>query len=204
MDAATLHPPDSSHADFAPDNVPYERLMGQWFIIASTLPLWKNKRDVSITYTPIPDEPATTFDDLVQFHYDSAALGSLPWEVKGVDKLETDVEGNGVRWKWRGKGFLKISTSHWQLLGYSLLSAPPSGDTESTLPPPVATDPEWVVTYFSSTLFTPAGLDIYVRKPDALTEEQVEGLVRKLEGLGGEVEALVKDGGMFRVPHSSV
>jgi hypothetical protein len=89
---------------------------------------------------------------------------------------------------------LAIATSHWQLLGYSIPS-PPSPN-ESNSPP----TPTWAVTYFSSTLFTPAGLDIYARDPSTLTDEHVEGLVKKLEELGGEIEALVKDGGMFRIP----
>ncbi|GAA5825918.1 hypothetical protein JCM11251_000052 [Rhodosporidiobolus azoricus] len=199
MDAATIHPPDSNHSDFSPYNVPYEQLMGK--CIASTLPLWKGKRDVSITYSPIERAPATTLDDLVQFRYASSKPDSTPWKVKGVDTLQTDVEGNGARWKWRGKGLLKISTSQWQILGYHLSPSPPSTDTTALAAAPA--EPEWVVTYFSSTLFTPAGLDIYTRRPDALSDEQVEELVKKLEGLGANVEKLVQNGGMFRVPHSS-
>ncbi|BGP19090.1 hypothetical protein JCM10213_006644 [Rhodosporidiobolus nylandii] len=199
MESVQLHPPDSVHEDFAPERVPYDRLMGQWCVVASTLPLWKNKRDVTITYTPIAGEPETTFDDLVRFSFSSSKLGSKQWEVKGVDRLETDLQGNGARWKWRGKGLLKISTSHWQLLGYSLAPSPPA-DAASSSPPA----PEWAVTYFSSTLFTPAGLDIYTRTPTSLTNSQVAEVIQQLEGLGGEVESLCKDGGMFRVPHSEV
>ncbi|GAA6041499.1 hypothetical protein JCM8097_001908 [Rhodosporidiobolus ruineniae] len=197
MPSIQLHQPNSSHPDLAPESVPYDRLMGQWFVIASTLPLWKNKRDVSITYSAIPGEPATTFDDLVQYRSATAKPDSSPSEVRGIDRLETDVEGNGARWKWRGKGFLKIASSHWQLLGFSLGSSSPIPDAAG------ATEADWVVTYFSSTLFTPAGLDIYVREPSALSDDRVDELVRSLEGLGGEIEALVKNGGMFRIPHSS-
>lgn len=57
------------------------------------------------------------------------------------------------------------------------------------------------MTYFSKTLFTPAGLDIYARGAEGLSDEQVATLVTALEGLGGEVEKLCRDGGMFRVPH---
>lgn len=87
----------------------------------------------------------------------------------------------------RGKGLLMIATSRWQLLGYNLS--------------PLSQGPEWVVTYFASTLFTPAGLDIYSRTPGGLSHEFVEQLVEGLKGLGGEVEGLCKDGGMFRIPH---
>jgi hypothetical protein len=91
----------------------------------------------------------------------------------------------------RGRGMLAIATSHWQVLGYSLSSSTNSPSSAAS---------EWVVTYFSSTLFTPAGLDVYARDPSTLTEDYVEGLVKKLEGLGGEIEGLVKNGGMFRIP----
>lgn len=86
----------------------------------------------------------------------------------------------------RGKGLLTPITSHWQLLGCSLAPA----------------QPEWAVTYFSSTMFTPAGLDVYVRHGSAgLSDEQVKVIVQGLEGLGGEVEELCKGVGMFRVVH---
>lgn len=99
---------------------------------------------------------------------------------------------------------LAIATSHWQLLGYSLPSAssPASSTVDSSTQS--SAEPSWAVTYFSSTLFTPAGLDIYARDPSTLTDEYVEGLVKKLEALGGEIEGLVKDGGMFRIPFTAL
>ncbi|KAJ8292530.1 DNA ligase [Rhodotorula toruloides] len=192
MDPLELHQPNSTAPSLAPAQVPYDRLLGTWRVVASTLPLWKNKRDVTITYTRIDGEEETTFDDLVKFSKQSAKIGSSQWEVKGVDRLERDLEGNGARWKWRGKGWLKISTSHWQLLGYSLSPSSPAATSDA---------PEWVVTYFSSTLFTPAGLDVYARTPTALSDDFVDDIVRKLEEMGGEVGQPVQNGGMFRIPH---
>ncbi|GAA5869117.1 hypothetical protein JCM1840_000474 [Sporobolomyces johnsonii] len=202
MDNITLHQPDTSHPDLAPSTVPYDRLMGHWHVVASTLPLWRGKANVTISYDPIAGEPVTTFDDTVRFTY---AGKKRKWEVKGVDRLEEGVDGNGARWKWRGKGLLKISTSHWPLLGYSLRSpsSQPSRPSSSPSSPSSAASPEWAITYFSSTLFTPAGLDIYSRGPNTLSDEFIEGLVQKLQALGCEVGGLVKDGGMFRVPHDA-
>lgn len=82
-----------------------------------------------------------------------------------------------------------IATSQWQLLGFNI-SEKSSQE-----------DPEWIVTYFKSTIFTPAGLDIYSRGPHTLSDEFVQRLVVKIESLGGEMADLVKKGGMFRVPH---
>jgi hypothetical protein len=94
----------------------------------------------------------------------------------------------------RGKGLLMIATSRWQLLGFHVSSSPGAEATD-------AEDPEWVVTYFASTLFTPAGLDIYSRQNHGLSDKFVESLIEDIRSLGGEVAQLVKDGGMFRVPH---
>lgn len=100
MDALNLHQPNSTPPTLSPDQVPYELLLGTWHVVASTLPLWRNKRDVTITYTRIEGEEETTFDDLVKFSKRNAKVGSSQWEVKGVDRLERDLEGNGARWKW--------------------------------------------------------------------------------------------------------
>ena len=99
----------------------------------------------------------------------------------------------------RGKGWLRISTSHWQLLGFSL--SPLLSATAVPLGPSPTPSPDWVVTYFSSTLFTPAGLDIYARDPRGVDEDKVRALTAEIERLGGEVARLVKGGKMFRIPH---
>ncbi|KAJ7786475.1 hypothetical protein B0H16DRAFT_1490593 [Mycena metata] len=172
-------------------SVPYADLLGTWHVVASTLPMWKDKKNVKITYSTIPGEPETTLDDVVSYESRSAKLGSAPSTVRGVDRLQ---EGATTVWKWRGKGWLMIATSKWQLLGFNVSPTTQSASPEST------TEPEWVVTYFESTLFTPRGLDIYSRSKDGLSDAFIESLIEEI-GAVGEVEALVKDGGMFRVPH---
>ena len=73
-----------------------------------------------------------------------------------------------------------IASSHWQFLGYSN---------------------SWAVTYFSKTLFTPAGIDIYVRDGEkGLNEELRDEIVRKLAALGGDIAELSKD--IFEVKRS--
>lgn len=84
---------------------------------------------------------------------------------------------------------LMVASSNWQLLGFNV-TATPSPE-----------NPEWIVTYFGSTVFSPAGLDLYSRGSKALSDEMVEKIVRAIEALGGEMAELVKDGKMFRVPH---
>lgn len=112
--------------------------------------------------------------------------------MHGVDKSfdvpntasATNAEGEGVAslgYNWRGKGWLVIATSKWEILGY--------GDEDGT-------GNSWVVTYFAKTLFTPAGVDFYSRK-GSLTPQTIESIKAGLAGLGGEVAKLA--GEVFEV-----
>lgn len=74
------------------------------------------------------------------------------------------------------EGWLMITWSNWQVLGY--------GDG-------------WAVTYFAKTLFTPAGLDIYSRAEEGLPSKLLEEIMEKTRALGGELGSLAK--GFFEV-----
>lgn len=63
MASIQLYSPDSTEPPFQPANVPYAGLMGRWHVVASTLPMWKGKKNVTITYSPIEGQPQTTFDE---------------------------------------------------------------------------------------------------------------------------------------------
>lgn len=86
-----------------------------------------------------------------------------------------------MAYNWRGKGWLVIASSKWEILGY--------GQEEGT-------GNSWVVTYFAKTLFTPAGVDFYSRE-GALTAQTVESIKAGLAGLGGDVAKLA--GELFEV-----
>lgn len=58
-----------------------------------------------------------------------------------------------------------IASSKWQLLGYGPPGAGESAQAEDS--------PEWAVTFFEKTLFTPAGLDIYARTEQGLPDDLV-------------------------------
>lgn len=92
-----------------------------------------------------------------------------------------------TRYKWRGKGWLAIASSRWQLLGCSMDPSPGSAGA-------------WAVTYFERTLFTPAGLDIYARTADGLPADVVAEIIMKTKGLGGDVAKLAE--GFFEVERS--
>lgn len=59
--------------------------------------MWKDKKNVKITYSAIPGEPETTFDDVVSYESRSAKPGKAPSTVRGIDRLE---EGATGVWKW--------------------------------------------------------------------------------------------------------
>jgi len=153
-------------------------LQGKWHVTHSTLPMWKSKRNVSITYTPLPasdpsisaDQGTDRLDDLVSYQsLDSDKVQT----VRGVDKASG---GSRDAWDWRGKGWLMIASSHWEILGWGEEVIAAEGDARNA----------WVVTYFAKTLFTPAGIDLYSRSQRGLqpdTVEKIKDALAEIEGL---------------------
>ncbi|KAF2492798.1 hypothetical protein BU16DRAFT_529073 [Lophium mytilinum] len=133
--------------------------------------MWRNARNVRITYKPLsPTTSATDFpplDDLVTYN---PLKGEKDKSVRGVDKV--DASSGGWAYNWRGRGWLVIASSRWEVLGYGKEDA---GDND------------WVVTFFAKTLFTPAGLDLYSRSGEGLGEATVAGIRKSLEGVEDEV-----------------
>ena len=136
-------------------------LHGKWHVTHSTLPMWKSKRNVTITYTPLPASPHNVsdtetdrLDDLVSYQgLDSDKLQT----VRGIDKAS--IKGSYDAWDWRGKGWLMIASSHWEVLGWGM-----EADSDNA----------WAVTYFAKTLFTPSGLDIYSKDQRGLKSETLQ------------------------------
>ncbi|KAF2251661.1 hypothetical protein BU26DRAFT_516445 [Trematosphaeria pertusa] len=160
-------------------------LYGTWSVTHSTLPMWKKNRNVRITYTPIPNTSPQQIDDLVSYQpLKSTSLKKVhgvdkPFAVPNTKPVEGGADGElaSLAYQWRGKGWLVIASSKWEILGY--------GEEEDT-------GKAWVVTYFAKTLFTPAGVDIYCRK-GKLKPETVESIKAALAGLGGEVAKLASE-----------
>lgn len=75
-----------------------------------------------------------------------------------------------------------IASSRWQLLGFS------------------TSGPEWAVSYFKATMFTPAGLDLIVRDPHNFPAELRASII---EAIGRVDDAEIKKlaGEIFEVPH---
>ncbi|KAL9100332.1 MAG: hypothetical protein Q9163_004281 [Psora crenata] len=122
--------------------------------------MWKTKRNVKITYKPLSSQK---LEDIVSYQPISSDKQKT---VLGVDT----VGKNTGEWDWRGKGWLMIASSHWEVLGW--------GELEGGA--------QWVVTYFAETLFTPAGVDIYSRAKRGCGDEVVKRIKDALRGIEDE------------------
>ncbi|CAG8124787.1 unnamed protein product [Penicillium nalgiovense] len=181
MSSISIRPPKVHTSEGAKCAPPTDFILGTWHVTHSSLPLWKGKRNVNITYSLLPTDSAGVqkIDDLVQYQ----TVGSE--KIKSVHGIDTPTPGNTGAWDWRGKGWLMIASSHWECLGF--------GHTDN--------GNQWIVTYFDKTLFTPAGVDIYSRKKEGLTRTTVEQILDALRGLGAEgITDLVNS--VFEIPRN--
>ncbi|KAJ5086878.1 hypothetical protein NUU61_008185 [Penicillium alfredii] len=156
-------------------------IKGTWHVTHSSLPLWKGKRNVNISYETLPADSAEVIkiDDLVRYQ----AIGSN--KIKSVHGIDTPTPGDPGAWDWRGKGWLRIASSHWECLGFGHVD-----DNNN----------QWMVTYFAKTLFTPAGIDIYSRDREGLPRGTVDEILRTLKEFGvHEITELAN--GIFQIPH---
>lgn len=101
--------------------------------------------------------------------------------VEGIDTPSPGAEGG--EWDWRGKGWLRVASSHWEVLGAGDLPDYMEGEGERE------GGNQWVVTFFAKTLFTPAGIDVYSRRKEGVGREVVE---RIQEALGGSADEGVR------------
>ena len=154
-------------------------LAGTWHVTHSTLPMWKSKRNVTITYDKLPPSSPSIQQDETDKLESTVAYQTLSSEkIKNVKGIETSSGKDSGAYDWRGKGWLIIASSHWEVLGY--------GDLEG--------DQQWAVTYFAKTLFTPAGIDIYSRTKEGLSDVVVDGIKTALAAIDHkDMKSLAKD-----------
>ena len=134
-------------------------MSGPWYVTHSTLPMWKKNKNVIITYTALE---AGAIDDLVEYNpIDSNKKKT----VTGVDQPDAKTK---AAYNWRGKGWLKIASSHWQVLGH--------GEEEDG----------WMVTFFDKSIFTPAGIDIYARRKGGLSLALIQSIRREMKQISDQ------------------
>lgn len=140
---------------------PLDWLNRTWSVTHSTLSMWRSTSNVRITYKTLP---GGNVDDLVEYEKG----GSLK-TVAGIDKPDPSTPG---AWNWRGKGWLRIASSHWEVLSWGERPARGEDGVE-----------RWVITWFAPTLFTKEGLDIYSDRPGGLSKATLDELMAGLAGL---------------------
>ncbi|KAI3338457.1 hypothetical protein F4824DRAFT_81630 [Ustulina deusta] len=167
-------PTTSNNPFTTPSN---EWLYGTWTVTHSTLSMWQSAQNVRITYTPresasTASAPAdnngpTVNDNLVEYENKSGRGGVK--SVLGIEKPDPTVPG---AWNWRGKGWLVIASSHWEILGWGERPLSSGEGVE-----------RWAVTWFAPTLFTEEGVDLYSDRREGLQKETVDGIIEALKQL---------------------
>jgi hypothetical protein len=131
--------------------------------------MWRKAKNVRITYKQIPsskpDGPVCLDDIVTSEPIKKGLMPNMAGCVKGVDTPSG--KGTGA-WDWRGRGWLKIASSHWEVLGW--------GERDGE---------RWVVTWFAPSLFTPAGLDVYCDRREGISKGLFKEIEKALEGLEG-------------------
>lgn len=164
-------------------------LQGTWHVTHSTLPIWKTKRNVRISYTILPSSTRGTTKLLDAVTFQTPTLNKVG-TLRGIDTADPTVEG---RWNWRGKGWLRVASSQWEILGH--------GEYVDVIDGKEMTN-RWIVTYFSRSCFSPAGMDLYSRDETGLKGEVVWDIKQALDRMGdARVRKLV--GKLFRVKHDT-
>ena len=137
-----------------------------------------------MNYSIIPASKAqdvpNKFDDTTSYQ----PINSV--KFKTFNGIDTACGTDTSVWNWRGKGWLTIATTHWEVLGY--------GD----LPEEAGAPGQWLVTYFTATKFTNAGISVFSRTKEGNSEIVVRDILESLAGI--ENEAVKKLAGeMFEV-----
>ncbi|MCJ1348322.1 hypothetical protein MMC31_006553 [Peltigera leucophlebia] len=169
----TTHTPSTgpSSSNIQPPSL--EQLLGRWYITHTSSPAWRDKRNVELTFTSraSTSQPYPQIDDRI--NYQSLSSSKLQ-TVQGTD---TPSQANTWAWTWRGNGWLKLVTSHWEILGHGQLQD----------------HGQWIVVYAQKSVFTPAVINVYTRKKEGLPEALRKGIEAAVEEFGHQdLQALIR------------
>lgn len=178
----SLRPPTTSNLPSTDSPSPtIDYLYGTWYASHSSLPLWKTHRNVSMLYEPL--EPTKGSQQATLHRMDD----TVTYQTLTSDKIKTvhgidTASGEGAAvWDWRGTGWLKLMSSHWEILGF--------GQDAGV---------RWLLVYFASTLVTPVGIDILSDHKQGPSEDTVAAIQNALRGMGDPVAKQLADE-LFRV-----
>lgn len=171
-----------SSIDWIPPSI--DQWFGTWHVTHSTLPLWSDKRNVTLTYKSL--EATTGSNQQVRQRLDdTVTYQSLTSDkIKTIRGINTACNKGSADWNWRGKGWLKLVTSHWEILGFGQDSGV-----------------DWAVIFFASTYVTPFGMDILSKSKEGVSAETLSAIKEALtetedpalKKLGGELFEVKRD-----------
>lgn len=130
-------------------------LTGTWYIVRTSLALWRRRAAPALTYAPLPD---------------GSVLDATTYRRRGRTRriIGVDTPDGDGGWVWRGvEPLTLVARSRWRVIE--------SADSDSI-------ETGWMIIHFSRTPFTAEGVDLCLRSPDQRTEEDLAEPLRRLSG----------------------
>eukprot|EP00128_Syssomonas_multiformis_P014584 Colp12_sorted_trinity150504_noHs@25295 len=139
------------------------KFMGLWYVTHSNLDFWSSRGgrfNARIEYKRIDQGDVFKFNDEVMYEVKGGFLSSSSkFKTKSVLGIDTQDPQLNSHFSWVGTGMLRFLSSEWYV---------------------VFQEDDWAVTYFSATLFTKEGCDIYCRTP-VIPPEKLEIIKARIE-----------------------
>lgn len=154
----------ASARDFKLPDLPW--LCGTWHVTHTSVPVWREKRNVRVTYTRLP---GNKLQDVTAYEGLHDASGRVD-RIRGVDRLNRDGS-----YAWTGHGKLTVgglASSRWEVLGWG------GGGSKAAVEADPERNEQWLITFFAKTVFTPAGVSICSRRRRGLTERTLKKLMK--------------------------
>ena len=166
--------PLSDAPDFQPPSL--KGLLGDWFIVLTSLPYWQGKRNIKATYSVLSE---TDID--IQSAQDDVTYQTLTSDkIKTVRGVTTPSQtGPAGTFDWRGSGLVKVVSNRWEVLAH--------GSFES------CDRVEWILIHTGKSLFAPAAVHVYSRAKHMLakdTRRELENTLGGRQDLKGLLEAM--------------
>lgn len=178
----SLRPPTTSNlspVDYIPP--PIDQWSGTWHVTHSTLPLWSDKRNVTLTYKPIEPTKGSN-QSVLQRLDDTVSYQTLTSDkIKTIHGIDTACNEGTADWNWRGAGLLKLITGHWKILGVGQDSGV-----------------DWAVIFFDSTYLSPSGIDILSKSKEGVSAETFSAIMEAVTKIEDTVVKRLA-GEMFKV-----
>jgi hypothetical protein len=167
-----------------------QSLLGKWYVTHTTLPYFRDKWNLQVDYALIPSHNENTplaIDDLSTYETSASSVR------KSIHGTDTVIDAKTGKYKWRGNGWLRLASSHWEILGVGVLNSEQSkavvsgnlSQLSSELP---QKEVKWLVVYAEKTIFSPAAISISTQCENGLPKEVVSTIIETLKTEAGCID----------------